>query len=140
MVDSTSPRLDEKVTYYSAACLESGDVEKMEVAENCTAETSAAFPQQLRANHPGLLIVIWDNAPPHHGEAIRTYLATPDLKPRLVLLPGYSPDFNADEAVWGWAREEVTANTCLGTKAKVQQKMGQFFLGLGQRTAEVQQR
>ena len=22
-------------------------------------------------------------------------------------LPGYSPDFNADEAVWGWAREEA---------------------------------
>ena len=32
-------------------------------------------------------------------------------------LPGYSPDFNADEAVWGWAREEATRNLCLGSKA-----------------------
>ena len=32
-------------------------------------------------------------------------------------LPGYSPDFNAYEAVWGWAREEATGNLCLGTKA-----------------------
>ena len=39
---------------------------------------------------------------------------------RLVNLPGYSPDFNADEAIWGWAREEATGNLCLGTKAAVQ--------------------
>jgi transposase len=140
LVDSTSPRLGEKATYYSAVCLETGEVEEMEVAETCTAETSAAFLAQLRAKCPEPLIVIWDNAPAHHGEAIRTYLTTPNLRLRLVALPGYSPDFNADEAIWDWAREEVTANTCLGTKAKVAEKMGQFFLGLGQRTAEVQQR
>ena len=29
---------------------------------------------------------------------------------RLMNLPGYSPDFNADEAIWGWAREEATGN------------------------------
>ena len=34
----------------------------------------------------------------------------------MVNLPGYSPDFNADEAIWGWAREEATGNQCLGTK------------------------
>ena len=33
-------------------------------------------------------------------------------------LPAYSPDFNTDEAVWDWAREEVTANECLGPKSK----------------------
>ena len=42
-------------------------------------------------------------------------------------LPAYSPDFNPDEASWAWAREEVTANTCLGTKAMVQEKMADFF-------------
>ena len=34
-------------------------------------------------------------------------------------LPGYSPDFNADEAIWGWAREEATGNLCLGSRAAV---------------------
>ena len=86
--------------------------------------------QQLRANHPGPLVVIWDNGPAHRGAAIRSYLTTPDLHLRLVALPAYSPDFNADEAVWDWAREEVTANECHGTKAKVQEKMNQFFGGL----------
>ena len=84
--------------------------------------------------------MIWDNGPAHRGEAIRSYLATPDLHLRLVALPAYSPDFNADEAVWDWAREEVTANECLGTKAKVQEKMYVFFDGLTHRKDEVRHR
>ena len=32
-------------------------------------------------------------------------IIAPGLDLRLVNLPGYSPDFNADEAIWGWARE-----------------------------------
>jgi len=58
----------------------------------------------------------------------------------LVSLPAYSPDFNGEEAIWDWAREEVTANTCLGTRARVQQKLGEFFRGLAERTAEVKRR
>ena len=57
------------------------------------------------------------------ASAVRDYLATPDLRLRLVRLPAYSPDFNPDEAIWAWVREEVTANTCFGTKAAVQEKM-----------------
>jgi transposase len=140
LVDSTSPRLGEKATYYSGICLETGEVESMLVTGNCNAETSAAFLRQLRAKHTEPLIVIWDNSSAHRGPEIREYLTTPDLKLRLVALPAYSPDFNADEAIWDWAREEVTANTCFGTAAKVQEKMDSFFAGLGKRTAEAQQR
>jgi transposase len=140
LVDSTSPRLGEKATYYSGVCLETGEVESMLVAENCNAETSTTFLQQLRAKYTEPLIVIWDNSPAHRGPEIREYLTTPDLKLRLVALPAYSPDFNPDEAIWDWAREEVTANTCFGTAAKVQKKMDSFFVGLANRTAEVQQR
>jgi transposase len=140
LVDSTSPRRGEKVTYYSAVCLETGEVEEMEVEGNCTAQTSAAFLAQLRTSHPEPLIVIWDNAPAHHGQAIRDYLRTPDLNLHLVALPGYSPDFNADEAIWDWAREEVTANSCLGTRAKVKEQVSSFFSRLTQRTEEVKRR
>jgi transposase len=140
LVDSTSPSLKEKVVYYSAVCLETGEVEEREVEGNCTAETSAAFLRQLRANHPEALIVIWDNGPAHHGEPLRAFLATPDLRLRLVSLPGYSPDYNADEPIWDWIREEVTANTCWGTKAKVREQVGAFFARLSERTEEVTRR
>jgi transposase len=140
LVDSTSPRYGEKASYYSAVCLETGEVEAMELDGNSCAETSVAFLKQLRANHAEPLIVIWDNGPAHGGDAIRAYLATPDVRLRLVRLPAYSPDFNPDEAIWGWIREEVTANTCFGTKAKVQQHVGQVFRDIAQRTEEVKRR
>lgn len=112
----------------------------MPVEDNTNAETSVAFLKQLREKYSGLLIVIWDNGPAHRGEAMRTYLSTPDLKLRLVALPGYSPDFNPDEAIWDWVREEVTANSCFGTAAKVREKVDAFFAGLAQRTTEVRRR
>lgn len=140
LADSTSPRYGEKATYYSGVCLETGMVDVMDVTESCTAETSVAFLKQLRAKYSGPLIVIWDNGPMHHGPAMREYLATPGLNLRLVSLPAYSPDFNPDEAIWQWAREEVTANTCLGTAAKVREHIDRFFAGLAERIAEVKQR
>ncbi len=126
LVDSTSPRL--------------GEVEAMPVNETCTAATSVTFLKQLRAEHEEPLIMMWDNGPAHHGPEIRAYLATPDLNLRLVPLPGYSPDINADEAIWDWIREEAMANTCFGTAAKVREKVDAFFAGLVERTAEVKQR
>ena len=140
LVGSTSPRYGEKASYYSAVCLETGEVEAMELDCNSCAETSVAFLRQLRANHSEPLIVIWDNGPAHGGDALRAYLTTPDLRLRLVRLPAYSPDFNPDEAIWGWIREEVTANTCFGTRAKVQQHVGQFFREIVNRAAEVKRR
>jgi transposase len=83
------------------------------------------------------LIIIWDNGPAHGGDALRAYLTTPDLRIRLVRLPAYSPDFNPDEAIWGWVREEVTANACFGTRAKVQQHVSQCFRDIARRTDEV---
>ncbi len=140
LVDSTCPRWGEKASYYSAVCLETGEVEHMELSGTSSSATSATFLRQLRAHHAGSLVVIWDNGPAHGGDAIREYLATSGLALRLVRLPAYSPDFNPDEAIWAWARAEVTANTCLGTKAAVQEQMRQFFAGLPTRTAEVQSR
>jgi transposase len=140
LVDSTSPRWGEKVSYYGAVCLETGAVEVMELAGNSTAATSVAFLRQLRAAHAGPLIVIWDNGAAHGGEELRAYLTTPDLGLRLVRLPAYSPDYNAVEHLWAWAREEETANTCFGTAAAVRAAVGPFFANLAERAAEVTRR
>ena len=76
LVDSTSPRYGEKASYYSAVCLETGEVEWMELEGNSNSGTSVAFLEQLRGKHPGPLRVIWDNAPVpfgklRSGEAVR---------------------------------------------------------------------
>jgi hypothetical protein len=77
LVDSTSPRWGEKASYYSAVCLETGEVEVMELEGNSSAETSVAFLQQLRAHHPEPLIVIWDNDPAHGRAPLRAYFDQP---------------------------------------------------------------
>ena len=84
LVDSTSPRYGEKASYYSAVCLETGEVEWMELEGNSNSETSAAFLEQLRERHGGRLNVIWDNAPAHRGEAVREWLSKPGVNLRLV--------------------------------------------------------
>ena len=75
LVDSDSPRYGEKATYYSAVCLETGEVEWMELEGNSNSGTSVAFlTNNWGGKHPGPLRVIWDNARAHRGEAVREYL------------------------------------------------------------------
>ena len=102
----------------------------MELDGNSNSGTSAAFLRQLGKRHHGPLNVIWDNAPAHRGEVVREYLGTPGLGLSLANFLGYSPDFNADEAVWCWAREETTRNLCLGRKTAVQERVGGFLAGI----------
>ena len=112
----------------------------MELEGNSNSGTSAAFLELLREKHPGPLNVIWDNAPAHRGEVLREYLRTPGLGLRLVNLPGYSPDFNGAEAIWGWARAEATGNRCLRSREAVQERVGGFLAGLASRKDEVRRR
>ena len=53
---------------------------------------------------------------------------------------GYSPDFNADETIWGWVRQEATANQCLGTRAAVRETVDAFFTDPTYRREEVKRR
>ena len=71
---------------------------------------------------------------------MREYLWTPGLNLRMMNLPGYSPDFNADEAIWGWTREAATGNLCLGSRGRVQERVGSFLAGLAGRKEEVKRR
>ena len=68
---------------------------------------------------------------------MRAYLTKRGLNLRQVNLPIYSPDFNPDEAIWGWARQEVAANLYLGTRAAVRDKVGSFFADMAHRREEV---
>ena len=79
----------------------------MEVEGNCAAETSADLLHQVRDSHLEPVIVIWDNGPAHRGDVLQICLTISGLGLRLVPLPGYSPDFDADEASWDWDRDDV---------------------------------
>ena len=102
LVDSTSPSYGEKASYYSAVCLETGEVEWMDLEGNSNSGTSAAFLERLRQMHSGPLNVIWDNAPAHRGEAVREYLRAPGLGLRLM-----NPRFHEGRLCRATARTEA---------------------------------
>ena len=147
LVDSSSPRYGEKASYYSAVCLETGEVEWMELEGNSNSGTSAAFLRRQREARRAVERDLGQRtgAPRRGGAGV-----SPDAGPgpaadeppfsRGQALPGYSPDFNADEAVWGWVSEEATGSLCLGTKELVQERVGNFPAALTSRKEEVKGR
>ena len=134
------PTPREKVSYYSAVCLETGEVEVMELEGNSNSATSAAFLRQLRARHAETTDGDLGQFASPSGRRNKGLSDHARLEPAPVNLPSYSPDFNADEAIWGWARQEATANRCLGTKAAVQEQVGDFFTRQSSRREAVKRR
>ena len=85
----------------------------MELEGNSNGESSVAFLERLRKRHGGRLGVIWDNAPAplrqaQEGSSDAVIPGDPWPEPAAAGKPaGLQPDFNADEPVWGWVREEA---------------------------------
>ena len=57
LVESASPKHGEHASYYSAVCLETGEVEWMGLEGNSNSETLVGFLEQLRKRHDGKLEV-----------------------------------------------------------------------------------
>jgi putative transposase len=59
----------------------------------------------------GLVGIVWDAAPIHRGEAVRQFLAGGGAqRMELVMLPGYSPDLNPAEGIWGYLKGVLLPN------------------------------
>lgn len=72
-----------------------------------------AFLEQLLGTIAGKLLIIWDGAPIHRSQAIKTFLAAGAAE-RLWLerLPGYAPDLNPDEGIWHYLKHVELKNVC----------------------------
>jgi transposase len=59
----------------------------------------------------GKLLIVWDGAPIHHGQAVKAFLAAGASK-RLHLerLPGYAPELNPDEGIWRYLKQVELKN------------------------------
>jgi transposase len=78
-------------------------------------DTVVAFLRQLLRQVPGKLLVIWDGASIHRGQAVKDFLAAGAAR-RLHLerLPAYAPDLNPAEGVWNLLkRRELKNCRCL---------------------------
>jgi transposase len=72
-----------------------------------------AFLEHLLREVPGRLIIIWDGAPIHRSQVIKTFLANGAAQ-RLHLerLPAYAPDLNPGEGLWQQLKGVELRNLC----------------------------
>jgi transposase len=83
-----------------------------------------AFLEQLLSAIKGKLLLIWDGAPIHRSQAIKTFLAAGAAK-RIWLerLPAYAPDLNPDEGIWHYLKHVELANVCCHDLRHLQQEL-----------------
>jgi transposase len=86
----------------------------MQVREGTYDSTGAiGFLRVLLRTVRGKLLVIWNGAPIHRGQAIKDFLRRGAAR-RLQLeqLPGYAPDLNPDEGIWNYLKRVELGNVC----------------------------
>lgn len=69
-----------------------------------------AFLQHLQQHIPGNLLVIWDGLPAHRAQLVADYLASTKSRVWVERLPGYAPELNPIEYLWGYAKGNDLAN------------------------------
>jgi putative transposase len=67
------------------------------------------FLRELLRHLRGRVIVVWDRGSNHKGRLVRGFLAR-HRRLAVEYLPGYAPDLNPVEAVWGWLKYGKLAN------------------------------
>lgn len=88
-----------------------------------TTETVILFLIQLLEETGRKLLIIWDGAKIHKGEKMKEFLNQDEIKDRIHLVqqPGYSPEVNPDEQVWGALKKKMK-NCLYKTKKELKQK------------------
>jgi len=77
---------------------------------NAHGEDIVSYLRQLKQQLGAPFTVIWDGSKIHsRSGAVKAYLAKhPEIQAKT--LPGYAPDLNPDEGVWGWCKYGRLAN------------------------------
>jgi hypothetical protein len=76
-------------------------------------ESLVAFLQELRRHFVGQrVILVWDGLPAHKSRIMKEYLLHQRAWLREERLPGYAPDLNPVEMLWGNIKGQELANRC----------------------------
>jgi transposase len=102
---------------------------------NARGGDTAAFLAQLRDRLRGPMTILWDQSKIHQrSSAVRKYLAK---HPEIVTedFPGYAPDANPDEGVWGWTKYHRLPNYAPESTHALRFRLWAEFSTLGRRPA-----
>ena len=99
----------EKVNFYGTLNLHTGQVIATRSTEMNAEATARHLEEVLKAIPDVPIVLLWDRAPWHSGQAVRDVLqANPRLQ--LIRFPVAAPDLNPQEHVWKATRRAVSHN------------------------------
>jgi transposase len=91
-------------------------------------ESLIAFLRDLKRHLRGkTAILVWDGLPAHKSQAMKEYLHSQRSWLRVERLPGYAPDLNPVEPLWGNVKGQELANRCSEDLAEVVMAVGSGF-------------
>ena len=70
------------------------------------------FLMHLHRHLRGKLLVIWDGLPAHRSHLVKEYVRAQRGRITLEALPGYAPELNPVEYVWGYWKHHELPNLC----------------------------
>ena len=100
---------------------------------NAHGEDTVAFLAQLRGRLGGSVTILWDRSRIHQRSGVvKEYLAK---HPEIVTeeFPGYAPDANPDEGVWGWAKYHRMPNFAPENLDELRSRLATELSSLSQR-------
>ena len=102
----------QKVGFYGTLNLKTGQ-ELVTRTPEFNSATSAQHLELILETYPTVnILLFWDRAPWHGGEAVKTLLAA-NHRLEIVKFPVGAPDLNPQEQVWKQARRTVSHNHLL---------------------------
>lgn len=69
------------------------------------------------------VVLVWDGLPSHKSALMQTYLRAQRAWLTVERLPGYAPDLNPAELVWGNVKGGELANLCADDLAEVEHEL-----------------
>ena len=82
-------------------------------ADAFTGETVVASLRQLLRQIRGKLVIVWDGARIHHGQAVKDFLARgAAARLQLERLPAYAPELNPAEGIWNMLERGERKHRC----------------------------
>jgi len=61
---------------------------------------------------PGKLLVVWDRLPAHRARMVSDFIAAQPGRLAIEWLPGYAPELNPVEYLWGYWKHHALPNFC----------------------------
>jgi len=70
------------------------------------------FLQALLRHIPGPLLIVWDRLSAHRSRITRDFIAGQGERFWVEYLPGYAPELNPVEYIWGYWKQHSLPNVC----------------------------